>query len=960
MALYEYVRYGEGNEKWTVRDVKDADKDTRSPMFCTILKFDVDPAITAESGQSVAKTVRYYGPMHFDLDNNEDIGSTLEQGRTLITKLHEDFGIDKKYIHCWLSGKKGIHVVVSQYLFGLKNPAKLLPWAYKYIAEHFRKQYNLQDIDMRVYSMGCGRMWRNENVKRKCGTYKVPVTFEEMMHMTAEKCAEAVQTKRPDFQRVEPTSSEVSPRASGLLHLAREHAAKVQKAREKAESQVVADFATLPEVPGCIHKLITEGDCGDSNYNQAAMQLAAWIAARFDRDKDREVYERDLIEPFLANVQSHSRSNRKQKLAHVTEQLGRAFSGSIKFSMGALVSTLGQPCGHCELCTAQRKTAEQTANSMEVNGTAQHTDKNTGVVERSTGWYRMAAGQEYQVTTFYFVPTSVLHRLQKNEFGIDVLSPRIGTIGTLIDDRGVKFEDVEVVEQAWDSRGVMNEVIRGMGTCKLLREPDLALVHRAMLRFYPLEDLPMTTYSPACGLYLQRTPNGAVRPHFIDLPYSITTGGRVSQIKYLNNAERCVPYIVDHEELRDNDVEVLSCLDAISKMNEPHLMAILVGWMASNHLREHINFNNREYPSVNVCGNAGSGKSVTTRMLALISGIDYNRDGLSTLNMENTTKQPLQQYVSSSTTICRIIEEFNESQIRNQYFLAGVSVIKAAWDRTATARGLPMNDRNGRGISEHLPMSAPVLYISEQRQTKPALQERSLSVLLTKMGRAAPGCREAFQTAQKTSQSLLRLARSLITDALEEDPSKYTKQYIEDTYSSCVPAALDDRPRYAYEVVFLGLDFLANALNKRGMSRGVETVESMKNSLLNYLSDNSVSISRDKGRDEVDTFLMQLNTLAADPTSHQGLKCGLHYQRIGDSLHLDLNQCYIKYRMFCSMVGSNSPFVSSQPLIELLEGEPYFVRKQINEDNNATMHVISVKACEEKGVELRSFREDAV
>ena len=959
MALLEYIRYGEGKEKWTMRDVEDAVHDTRTPMFSTVLKFDIDPSVVADSGESVAKKVKYYGPMHFDLDNNDDINSTLNQGRVLITKLHEDLGVPKSYIHCWLSGKKGIHVTVHQYVFGLKNPARLLPWAYKYVAEMFVRKYELADIDMSVYSLGCGRMWRNENVKRKCGTYKVPVTYDEMMHMTPERCSELVKEPRT-VERVYPTASEVSARAKTVLQLGRDHAAKIQREREKAEGNRIEDFSSLPAVPGCINKLITEGDCEDSNYNQAAMQLATWISARFDRNADKELYEKELVEPFLNNVVSHSRDTLAKRRAHVNEQMQRAWSGSVKFSMGALISTIGQPCGQCELCVAKKNTLEQTANGMQSSGEALHTDKITGVVERSGGWFRSTGGQEVQVSTFYFIPTSVLHKLEKNEFGYDVLSPRIGTIGTLVDDRGTQYKDVEIVEQAWDTRGVMNEVIRGLGTCKLLREPDLALVHRSLLRFYPLEDLPMTTYSPACGLYLERKASGAVRPHFIDLPYSITSGGRRSQIQYLNNAERCVPFIVEHDELHGKDEEVEQCLSAISNMNERHLIAVLVGWMASNHLREHINFNNREYPSVNVCGNAGSGKSVTTRILALISGIDYNRDGLSTLNMENTTKQPLQQYVSSSTTICRIIEEFNESQIRNQYFLAGVSVIKAAWDRTATSRGLPMNDRSGRGVSEHLPMSAPVLYISEQRQTKPALQERSLSVLLTKRGRGGPGCREAFTEANAKSQSLLRLARSLIADALEEDPTLYTKQFINETYGHFVPTALDDRPRYAYEVVFLGLDFLRKALTKREMTDGVQVVNDLEISLADYLNTNSTSISRDKGRDEVDTFLIQLATLASDSTSRCGLKEGIHYMRIGDHLHLDVSQCYIQYRVFCSMVGMNSPFTSVQPLVELVEGEPYFLRKQENEENGAVMHVLSVKQCADKGVDLRSFREGAI
>ena len=41
-------------------------------------------------------------------------------------------------------------------------------------------------LDLRVYSGRKGRMWRTPNVRRENGKYKVPITPEELMEMTAE------------------------------------------------------------------------------------------------------------------------------------------------------------------------------------------------------------------------------------------------------------------------------------------------------------------------------------------------------------------------------------------------------------------------------------------------------------------------------------------------------------------------------------------------------------------------------------------------------------------------------------------------------------------------------------------------------------------------------------------------------------------------------------------------------
>src|SRR5690606_2199244 len=100
---------------------------------------------------------------------------------------------------------------------------------------------------------------------------------------------------------------------------------------------------SVPGVPGCIEKLITEGDCPESNWNQAAMQLAGYIAGRYTRD-DEEEYLTELVKPFLDNVTSSSRSDSERRRA-MEDSLGRAFGGSLKFSAGGVIAAIGKRCG---------------------------------------------------------------------------------------------------------------------------------------------------------------------------------------------------------------------------------------------------------------------------------------------------------------------------------------------------------------------------------------------------------------------------------------------------------------------------------------------------------------------------------------------------------------------------------------------------------------------------------------
>ncbi|NIQ14727.1 MAG: hypothetical protein GTO02_10110, partial [Candidatus Dadabacteria bacterium] len=54
-----------------------------------------------------------------DIDS-KDLNKALDDTRTLITHLKNEFGIDENRIRVYFSGSKGFHIEIPSYLFGIE------------------------------------------------------------------------------------------------------------------------------------------------------------------------------------------------------------------------------------------------------------------------------------------------------------------------------------------------------------------------------------------------------------------------------------------------------------------------------------------------------------------------------------------------------------------------------------------------------------------------------------------------------------------------------------------------------------------------------------------------------------------------------------------------------------------------------------------------------------------------
>lgn len=926
------------------------------PAFSTVLSVSENPEVVTENGLDAIETVTYLGPMYLDFDDDENIDRVLEDVNAVLDYLMNRLDIPEQYIHCYLSGGKGVHITIPEKVFGIKKATKYLPMIYKEIMLTIKTGAHLETrstLDENVYSCGRGRMWRCEGVARPgSGTYKVATTPSELADMNSEEYFSIVASPRPKQATPEPAKSVTFPKAEQLTKAAKVAAARKVRAMKQ---QCTVPRETMREwdgIPGCVEQLITEGDCPSSNWNQAAIQLASYIAARYDRSEEKE-YMEQLVHPFVKNVASSSRPTETERLKHVKEQLVRAFRGTLKFAQGAFIASIGRPCGGCPICRSDIATG---AVSQEDAGEDKYA-KQVRIRWDPSGYYLVdGEGAGRQLTNFTFWPDKEVFDLVPitTEAGHSgwAKSERKELVGKLYVEGATSSFEVTVPERAWGSKRDLINAVKGRDAAVYCGDAEIQKMFVAILHFARAKaeekELEKMTRANVCGLILDRTGKKTVA-HYVEAGGAITMLGTRSAYRFDGLAKQS-PCLLSTEGPKENDTELETAIRALCGVNEPVAVAMMLGWFASCHYRQHIQFEEPQFPLLNVYGNSGAGKSCLVLLMALINGIDYTKADLQ--NVEVGTMYPLNKYVSSSTTVPRIVEEVNPvilGQTKYNYILG---IFKAAWGSSPIQRG-QLRDREV-GITEDR-VSAPIAYTSEQSATVSSLRNRSVEVKLQAKSLTNQVYRDNYRAAVSHRSAFSRLAKVMVNVALHTSPAALLEIF--HAKASQVTPAMDERARWGMQCCLTGLHMLIHTMNEYGI-KGTDAVEDLQRALIRYLGGEAKFAERGRAVSEVGRVIDYLNTMA-DPSFEERFRIGDgFYWRAGDSIYLVLQSCVPRYIGYARSINEQPVIRSYNMLAELIDGEVYFERREPHPTRpNVEVFVLSAKKLTEKGTSVNNFVE---
>lgn len=902
-AYYFYQQKVDG--VWKVLQDRGHPATEKAAISDGAVKLSILASDTAEPEKNKA-TAKHRGPWFADIDCAGDIPQAAQSTLKLIENL-KSLDVDPETVEIYASGKKGFHVIVPAKIFSPGRMQRYLPLIYRAMAS---KLY-VVGMDLGVYNGGMGTSWRIANKKREdSGTYRVPITYEELQGMTDEKYLDLV---------AEPKNVTVEKFVAVALGMQKLYSQSVQQVEEqrKAADIIVSDVS-LDEIrdaePQCI-EMLAEGKFDTTkNFNQVAMQFSAYLT----RVKPDPADQSRLKEMFIDAMatKEHPARVRRESVDGLINYM--RYTPDFKFSCQGMRSVLKySPCKECPI--------------NEKAGTNIDTAALLGIEARMTGYYSNSGDNIRRISSFTIDPKAVL-----KEYSADgSKSIRTATIVDLFDGKR-KVPDVIWEEPAWKSKSNLISMIGGIGNLGFFgTDTDVQKLKNLVLEDEDNMTEIIRVY--AAGVHARRV-GSKYMCSYVEPDFSVNASG----MKNLYRLTGAVPSPAKLAQVplpdpdnKDQMQRLENGLKALMNVNSPLVVAQLLGWISGCHLKVHIRHcasATSSFPLLSLYGGAGSGKNSTAELFTWLNGSTFGTEQ-AVFSTPESKPYPLVNLLSTSTTVPRIMDEVNTERMIRSKFNAAIEVMKCSWDSSAVPRGTIGNNAltgagqtSARLVEQYI--TAPIIYLSEQEVTaNTALVQRSISIHLSKNTRE--GRDDHFSEALRYRPDFHLFARHMVQSALRTDVNAIPD--LIDANEKHIPKQITDRTRHSFLILLLGLDFFQHNYRELGLNLD-EDFQRLKTSLIDHLQTQTKEIVKEKYWSNVDTVVDTLAIMCSfsgDP-KRETLISGSDflYSSDEDRVYIVPSTAMFSYKQVCSHQG-DVPLISSVTnFLKLIREQPYFETDQ--------------------------------
>ena len=152
---------------------------------------------------------------------------------------------------------------------------RMLPWVYAAMASDL----SVFGMDFHVYSSMKGNCWKEVNVKRDDGKYRVQVTHKELAAMSTASYKVMVSAPRQPAEFPPRSKVKIAVGLAALFADAKKVAAKRIKDKDSIPAMSAEALDLLQKnTPKCVTMLVSGKVRTRVNYNKAAFQLGVYIA----------------------------------------------------------------------------------------------------------------------------------------------------------------------------------------------------------------------------------------------------------------------------------------------------------------------------------------------------------------------------------------------------------------------------------------------------------------------------------------------------------------------------------------------------------------------------------------------------------------------------------------------------------------------------------------------------------
>jgi hypothetical protein len=732
MSAFHYYQIKGGEESWQPVPVSHRDQTIldHHPMFMTVLavsKLVVD--LTYEEKLKLA----YMGPLYADFDSeNETL--VIEKTNEFLSKL-EELGVNLAMCRLFTTGGRGYHVEVPVELFMEKVPKNGvigLPSIYREMA----LELSVDTLDLTIYSTGRGRMWRQPNVQRDNGRYKVPVTVDEMRSMSPELATELSSQPREPVEVLPP---------SFCVKLSIEYSKAMQKVEDLLKRR--AKFKPDPHVrekAGCAsiqYMMAGLGIKAGVGFQQIATQLA--IAA-----VSAEMSEERFIVECSGLIENHqgdgSRYGSPQKRADELRRMHRYMNGNpcYEFSVGAIKTLLNHPAPDLDGITT---TKEDVKAEIELAATQlddpelqqdEYADVAKGVTLSRYGIYVDGEFGKKRICAVSFDAAAILMSKDSDQIiGYDAVvlvnGKSVGSITLESDmfsglvpfnrfvskyghafqgtDAQVRTVMMRFVEQAKRKGNISYVVDReGLDMITIPQHEDVRLRE------------PFMIWADGHGVRLE--------PEIEATGLKIKFAGYPDPRGMFKTDISNAPALGSWLEEPGNKQLLADTLGHLFACQKPEVLGKALGWYVACFWKQLFQKHYGKFPLLHINGPAGLGK---TEMQLGMASMFYWRGEPRPLSPGSTNFALLQHLIGASS-IPLILDEYKPHVMQKTRLDQLKGLLRDVYNQRDQARGGGSRESDDYRVLQFSQMAAPMVFIAEAAEEEAAVMERVVLVTLAR------------------------------------------------------------------------------------------------------------------------------------------------------------------------------------------------------------------------------------
>ena len=273
-------------------------------------------------------------------------------------------------------------------------------------------------------------------------------------------------------------------------------------------------------------------------------------------------------------------------------------------------------------------------------------------------------------------------------------------------------------------------------------------------------------------------------------------------------------------------------------LNTTNNTAKLLGWFCASFMTQIIRRYFKQFPSLQVFGQAGAGKSKTT---GLLNHLHYYMKDPKSLMAQGQTQYPMIVAVASSASIPINFEEVKAREMTKTLRDFLLNLFRNNYDGHSMARGALTKDQSSKDVTvNEFGNAGPVAFVGEAVENQSAILERCIVVSLSKGDRY--GRSEHFHYCANRRTEVGKLGKAMMLNTLCMDLQQVREQM--HAMIKAVAVSLGDkaeemeRPAFNLAVVLLGLQLLRSTLKQTFGDKFEERMQDMHDSILDCAESN--------------------------------------------------------------------------------------------------------------------------